>query len=74
MSRYLAFLAVATLALVSFLGFQGKTSKTPPVMVFDDMDYQAKYKPQGRTRSSPTAAMPARQSSVPLPAAMASRR
>jgi len=47
MSRYLAFLAVATLALVSFLGFQGKTSKTPPVMVFDDMDYQAKYKPQG---------------------------
>ena len=47
MSRYLAFLAVATLALVSFLGFQGKTSKDTPVMVFDDMDYQAKYKPQG---------------------------
>jgi mono/diheme cytochrome c family protein len=50
MSRYLAFLAVATLALVSFLGFQGKTSKDTPVMVFDDMDYQAKYKPQGENR------------------------
>ena len=50
MSRYLAFLAVATLALVSFLGVQGKTSKDTPVMVFDDMDYQAKYKPQGENR------------------------
>ena len=47
MSRYLAFLAVATLALVSFLGFQGKTSKDTPVYVFDDMDYQNKYKAQG---------------------------
>ena len=47
MSRYLAFLAVATLALVSFLGFQGKTSKQTPVYVFDDMDYQSKYKAQG---------------------------
>jgi len=47
MSRYLTFLAVAVLALISFLGFQGKTSKDTPVYVFDDMDYQSKYKAQG---------------------------
>jgi mono/diheme cytochrome c family protein len=47
MSRYLAFLAVAVLATISFLGIQGKVSKDTPVYVFDDMDYQAKYKAQG---------------------------
>jgi len=47
MSRYLAFLAVAVFATISFLGFQGKTSKDTPVYVFDDMDYQNKYKAQG---------------------------
>lgn len=47
MIRYLAFLAVAVVAMVSFLGFQGKVSKAPPVYVFDDMDYQNKYKAQG---------------------------
>lgn len=47
MSRYLAFLAVAVVATISFLGFQGKTSKETPVYVFDDMDYQNKYKAQG---------------------------
>jgi hypothetical protein len=47
MSRYLAFLAVAVVATISFLGFQGKTSKDTPVYVFDDMDYQNKYKAQG---------------------------
>ncbi|MEI7651217.1 MAG: cytochrome c [Verrucomicrobiota bacterium] len=47
MSRYLAFLAVAVIAMVSFLGFQGKKSKDTPVYVFDDMDYQNKYKAQG---------------------------
>ena len=47
MSRYLAFLAVAVVATISFLGFQGKTSNDTPVYVFDDMDYQNKYKAQG---------------------------
>ena len=47
MTRYLAFLAVAVFAMISFLGFQGKKSKDTPVYVFDDMDYQNKYKAQG---------------------------
>ena len=47
MTRYLAFLAVAVVATISFLGFQGKVSKDTPVYVFDDMDYQPKYKAQG---------------------------
>jgi len=47
MSRYLAFLAVAVVATISFFGIQGKVSKDTPVYVFDDMDYQAKYKAQG---------------------------
>ena len=47
MSRYLAVLAVAVVATISFLGFQGKKSKDTPVYVFDDMDYQNKYKAQG---------------------------
>lgn len=47
MIRYLVILAVVVAAAVSFLGFQGKVSKQPPVYVFDDMDYQPKYKAQG---------------------------
>lgn len=47
MSRYLTFLAIAVVATLSFLGIQGKVSKDTPVFVFDDMDYQAKYKAQG---------------------------
>ena len=43
----LAILGLLTVATVSFLGFQGKTSKDTPVYVFDDMDYQPKYDPQG---------------------------
>jgi mono/diheme cytochrome c family protein len=50
MNRYLAFLAVAVIGLIGFLGFQGKTSKNTPVYVFDDMDYQNKYKPQGENK------------------------
>jgi hypothetical protein len=50
MSRYLTFLAVAVIAMVSFLGFQGKKSKDTPVYVFDDMDYQSKYKAQGENK------------------------
>lgn len=47
MYRYLAFLAVTVVAVVGFLGVQGKKSKDTPVYVFDDMDYQSKYKAQG---------------------------
>lgn len=43
----LAILGFLTVATVAFLGFQGKTSKDTPVYVFDDMDYQSKYDPQG---------------------------
>ena len=50
MSRYLSFLAVAVIAMISFLGFQGKKSKDTPVYVFDDMDYQSKYKAQGENK------------------------
>lgn len=53
MSRYLAFLAVAVVATISFLGFQGKKSKDTPVYVFDDMDYQNKYKAQGENAFFP---------------------
>ena len=47
MSRYLTFLAIVVVAVIGFLGFQGKTSKQTPIYVFDDMDYQSKYKAQG---------------------------
>lgn len=43
----LAIIALLAVATVSFLGFQGKVSKDTPVYVFDDMDYQSKYDPQG---------------------------
>lgn len=43
----LAILALVTVAAVSFLEFRGKVSKSPPVQVFDDMDNQSKYDPQG---------------------------
>lgn len=47
MKRYLTFLAVVVVSVIGFLGFQGKTSKQTPIYVFDDMDYQPKYKAQG---------------------------
>ena len=47
MSRYLTFLFIVVVAVIGFLGFQGKTSKQTPVYLFDDMDYQSKYKAQG---------------------------
>ena len=43
----LAILGFLTVATISFLGIQGKVSKDTPVYVFDDMDYQSKYDPQG---------------------------
>ena len=47
MYRYLTFLAVVVVAVIGFFGVQGKQSKDTPVYVFDDMDYQNKYKAQG---------------------------
>lgn len=43
----LALLALVAVATTSFLNFRGKVSKQPPVQVFDDMDNQSKYDPQG---------------------------
>jgi len=43
----LSILGLVVITTVSFLGFQGKVSKDTPVYVFDDMDYQSKYDPQG---------------------------
>ena len=39
------FLAVA--ALISILGFRGEKFTTTPLYIFPDMDWQAKYQPQG---------------------------
>jgi len=35
------------LVLVSVLGFRGQKSSKPPLYIFPDMDWQAKYQPQG---------------------------
>jgi len=45
--RYvLATIAFTVIAVVSILGFRGKTSERPPLELFPDMDRQAKYHPQ----------------------------
>ena len=63
----LAILGLLTLFTVSFLGFQGKVSKRPPVYVFDDMDYQSKYDPQGASAffADGSASRPAVAGTVP---------
>lgn len=50
MNRYLLSLAVVAVACLGFFGLQGRVSKDTPVQVFDDMDLQAKYRPQGENR------------------------
>ena len=35
------------IAMVSVLGFRGQRTTNPPIMVFPDMDYQPKVRPQG---------------------------
>ncbi|MGA0134673.1 MAG: c-type cytochrome, partial [Opitutales bacterium] len=50
MNRYLLSLAVVVVGLLGFFGLQGRVSKDPPVQVFDDMDLQARYRPQGENR------------------------
>jgi len=43
----------AIIATVSFLGFRGDKSKQQPIYVFPDMDWQAKYLPQGENAFFP---------------------
>jgi mono/diheme cytochrome c family protein len=50
MNRYLLFLAVVVVGCLGFFGLQGRVSKDTPVQVFDDMDLQARYRPQGENR------------------------
>lgn len=50
MLRYfLTLFAVLCVAAIGVAGWQGKKSKDTPVIIFDDMDYQAKYKPLGES-------------------------
>jgi mono/diheme cytochrome c family protein len=62
--RYAYFtLVFACLLTVSIMGFRGRRTTGAPIMVFPDMDFQAKYKPQraskffadGRTDRLPVA-------------------
>ncbi|MBL4575449.1 MAG: cytochrome c [Opitutaceae bacterium] len=41
-----AFVVVAT---ISILGFRGSKSTKPPIEIFNDMDHQPKYMPQGKS-------------------------
>lgn len=47
MRYFLGFFLFVVVATVSFLGVRGTRFTQPPIIVFPDMDYQAKYKPQG---------------------------
>ncbi len=38
---------LVSVAVVSVLGFRGAKSTEPPIMIFPDMDYQPKVRPQG---------------------------
>lgn len=43
-------LAFALLLTVSIMGFRGVKTPNAPIIVFPDMDFQAKYKPQMRSK------------------------
>lgn len=45
----LIILALITILTIAFAGLRGQTSRKPPVMVFDDMVDQPKYKNQGES-------------------------
>ena len=45
----LIILALVTILTIAFAGLHGQTSHKPPVMVFDDMVDQPKYKNQGES-------------------------
>lgn len=46
MRYFLLFLLFLIVATVSILGFRGSKSTQPPIIVFPDMDFQPKFKPQ----------------------------
>lgn len=46
MRYFLAFFLFAVIAFVSIFGLPGDTSTRPPLYIFPDMDWQAKYLPQ----------------------------
>lgn len=48
MRYFIASFLFTCLGIVTFLGVRGMKSQKPPVYLFPDMDYQAKYLPQGR--------------------------
>lgn len=49
----LIILAILALLTVAFMGLRGTISRQPPVMVFDDLDDQPKYKNQSDTTFFP---------------------
>lgn len=51
----LIILATLLILTVTFLGFQGQKSTQPPLVVFDDMVWQPKYKNQGASDFFPDA-------------------
>lgn len=51
--RYLLFLLLLTVAVVSILGFRGCKSEKPPLEIFPDMDRQPRYKPQAENEFFP---------------------
>jgi mono/diheme cytochrome c family protein len=53
MKYILIILAALTLLTVAFMGFRGTTSRQPPIMVFDDLDDQPKFKNQAGTSFFP---------------------
>lgn len=48
MRYFWAIFLLVSITLVSILGFRGRKSTQPPFYIFPDMDFQAKYLPQGK--------------------------
>ena len=63
MRYFFLILLLVALGVVAAAGFRGSISRKPPIEIFDDMDRQAKYKPQktseffadGRVERAPVA-------------------
>ena len=53
MRYFIAILIFLIIATVSILGFRSDKFTKPPVWVFNDMDIQAKYAPQGKNKFFP---------------------
>ncbi len=53
MRYFIATLIFIVIAVVSILGFRSDKFSKPPVWVFDDMDIQTKYSPQGKNEFFP---------------------